>query len=260
VKCADFQEVVEDYSEGTLDHELSAAIQLHLGECQDCLALLARIQAEERLFRDYGKTVVGDLKISPEMWPQIRSTLEQAGVIQPTPDCTSQPGRRGRWWNPSSGWGAWPRQLVFSALLVVISIAGTLLVVRYQGHQNRTAEVQPMSRPPAVRTVVTETVSPVRSHGTGGDRRSLEAAVRALQRAERDYLEAIQVLNDIVEKRKPTLQPDLLKDLEKNLRAADASIEATRRAYYSHPSDPYLAQYMLSAYRQKIELLQELAS
>ena len=98
------------------------------------------------------------------------------------------------------------------------------------------------------------------SAGVQEESRSLEAAVRALQRAERDYIDAIQVLSDIVEKRKPTLEARLLKELEQNIRAADASIEATRRAYYSHPSDPYLAQRMLTAYRQKVELLQELVS
>jgi hypothetical protein len=260
VKCADFQELAEDYSEGSLDDELSAGMQLHLGECPDCLALLTRIQAEERLFRDYGKKVEGELEVSPEMWLRIRSTLEQAGVLLRESGGASRPDRRGRWWAPSAGWGGWPRQVAFSALLIFMSIAGTLLVLRYQGRHDRTAEVQPTGRLSVAGTGATETVPALATGSDPGDgARSLEAAVRALQRAERDYLEAIQVLSEIVERRKPTLEARIVRELEKSLRSLDASIEAARKAYYLRPSDPYLAQYMLTAYRQKVELLQELA-
>jgi hypothetical protein len=193
------------------------------------------------------------------MWPNIRATLERARVIRPEPHSASRSGRRVRWWALSAGWRPWTRQLAFSVLLVVVSIACTLLVVRYQGRHDQSAEVQAVGELPAAGT--TETASPsATSSDSGDDTRSLEAAVRALQRAERDYIEAIQVLSDIVEKRKPTLDARIVKELEKSLRAMDVSIEAARKAYYSHPSDPYLAQYMLTAYRQKVELLQELAS
>jgi hypothetical protein len=92
-----------------------------------------------------------------------------------------------------------------------------------------------------------------------GDK-GLEAAVRAIQRAEQEYLQAIQVLSAIVDQRKSTLQAGLVQEMERNLKSIDESIAATRQAYYSHPSDPYLAQYMLAAYSKKVELLQELAS
>jgi anti-sigma factor RsiW len=253
--------LAEDYSEGSLDDELSAGVQLHLGECPECRTLLAHVQAEEELFRDYGRKVASELEVSPGMWPNIRATLERARVIRPEPHGASRSGRRVRWWVLSAGWRPWTRQLAFSALLVVISIACTLLVVSYQGRHDQSAEIQPVGELPAAGTGTTETASPsARSSDSGEDTRSLEAAVRALQRAERDYIEAIQVLSDIVEKRKPTLDARIVIELEKSLRAVDVSIEAARKAYYSHPSDPYLAQYLLTAYRQKVELLQELAS
>jgi hypothetical protein len=260
VKCADFHELVEDYSEGMLDRELSAGIQLHLGECPECLALLERIQAEERLYREYGRKIASELKVNPVIWPQIRSALERASVIVPELPGALKARRRAGWWHPFWGEGAWRRQLAFSALLVVISVAGTLLVVRYQSHRNGSPVTQEVSVVPMAREGAQEAVRPTANLGAEDDARSLEAAMRALQRAERDYLEAIQILSDIVERRKPTLEARTVKELEENLRALDARIEATRKAYHSHPSDPYLAQHMLTAYRQKVELLQELAS
>jgi hypothetical protein len=49
-------------------------------------------------------------------------------------------------------------------------------------------------------------------------------------------------------------------ELERNLKAIDENIEATRRAFREHPSDPEYALYMLAAYARKVDLLQEVAS
>jgi len=90
--------------------------------------------------------------------------------------------------------------------------------------------------------------------------KDLQSALLSIQRAEQEYIAAIQILGGIVDKRKATLDPSLAAELERNLKEIDERIASTRQAYHAHPADPELAYYMLTAYRKKVELLEELAS
>jgi hypothetical protein len=96
----------------------------------------------------------------------------------------------------------------------------------------------------------------IRSSGA----KSLDAALRSIQRAEQEYLDAIRVLSAIVEKEKATINPGALAEFQRNLKMIDEHIAAARSAYYAYPSDPELAFYMLAAYSRKVEMLQDLAS
>jgi hypothetical protein len=81
-----------------------------------------------------------------------------------------------------------------------------------------------------------------------------------VQRAEQEYLRAIQQLSAVVEKQKSTLDPRVIADLQRNLKLIDEHIAATRNAYYAHPQDPELGLFMLAAYSRKVQLLQDLTS
>jgi len=86
------------------------------------------------------------------------------------------------------------------------------------------------------------------------------AALLAIHRAEREYQEAIRILTALAEERKASLEPELVKELDQNLRVIDQAIASTRKACEAHPNDPELALYMLWAYARKVELLQDLLS
>lgn len=261
MKCRDFQDLIEDYHDGRLDAELAASVQLHLGNCPQCAETLVVMQNEEKLYQGYRETLERDLEIKPEMWSHVRARIESAGIAQPHARSLPAHGIHLSRWLSFLGGPHWARQLAFAALLVMVSVAGTLLVVRHRGDVTSNAQLQPVPLPEPISIPAPERLAVVPA---GADEisseKSLEAAVRAIQRAERDYLEAIQVLSDIVDRRKPSLDPRLVRELDVNLKAINANIEATRKAYYAHPSDPYLAQYMLTAYGKKVELLQDLAS
>ncbi len=81
-----------------------------------------------------------------------------------------------------------------------------------------------------------------------------------IRSAEGDYLDAIRILTSAAHKRKPKLDPQLVATLGRNLKMIDQTIAATRRAYATNPEDPDLAQYMLTAYARKVQVLEELAS
>jgi len=82
----------------------------------------------------------------------------------------------------------------------------------------------------------------------------------AIHRAEGEYQEAIRILTALAEERKASLEPELVKELDQNLRVIDQAIASTRKACEAHPNDPELALYMLWAYARKVELLQDLLS
>jgi len=92
-----------------------------------------------------------------------------------------------------------------------------------------------------------------------GQERDLQSALLSIEKAEQQYIEAIRTLNDIVDKRKASLNPNLVAELERNLKIVNEAIASAHNAYHTPPADPELAHYMLKAYQKKVELLQDLA-
>ncbi|MFL6228284.1 MAG: zf-HC2 domain-containing protein [Pyrinomonadaceae bacterium] len=77
--------------------------------------------------------------------------------------------------------------------------------------------------------------------------------------AERQYIAAIQLLQRDVARRPSKLDPQTAARFNETLAAIDRSIGETRRAVQQHEGDPVAAQYMLSAYAKKVEVLREMA-
>jgi hypothetical protein len=241
-----------EYRDGELEEELAASMQLHLGSCHECAAELKALESERELYNKYRQALERGLEVDRGMWARIH------GRISPSAARTEAARRLIASESPNPGLSGsvlghrFLRQAAMAAALVCISVAATLFAVRYFDQlKTHPGDLSPGSRPSIV------------AHDTNrspGDGKSLEGAMRAIRKAEQDYIDAIGMLSDIADKRKPTLDPRLVLELERNLKAIDESIEAARKAYYSHPSDPYLAQYMLTSYSRKVELLQEITS
>jgi hypothetical protein len=77
--------------------------------------------------------------------------------------------------------------------------------------------------------------------------------------AEQQYIAAIQLLQRDVAKRPSKLDAQTAARFNETLAAIDRSIGETRRAVQQHAGDPVAAQYMLSAYAKKVEVLREMA-
>ncbi len=255
----DVRAVLEDYLDGELEGELSASLQLHFGHCTECKEQLDLMRSEQHLYRNFGESLQRALDPPPGMWPAIRREVLQDKPVRGAAGESVKIGKS-RFGFPAFLFGHWLPQAGLAALLVVVSIAGTLLYVQYRGKETPDARSRSMSAP--LPSVPFDRPNPdpwKPAKGPSGDG-GLEAAVQAIQRAEQEYIQAIQLLSAIVDQRKSSLQAELVQEMERNLRSIDESIRATRDAYYSHPRDAYLAQYMLAAYSKKVELLQELAS
>ncbi len=236
MNCDEIRGYMEDFHYGELDEKVSSQVQSHLRTCAECARALEALNAEDSIYQAYAAEQDRALEVSPRLWHRVEERL----------GASTSAGRSVSAWLAESWSRLFPRspvlrQAVFALSIVVLSVGATLLTVHYYRMQETSsAEGRPSQ-------------GPVRQN-------SLEAAILTIQRAERDYDDAITVLSKIVDKRKPSLDPLLLAEVERNLKAIDDNIAATRAAYHAHPSDPDLAHYMLTAYEKKVELLLELAS
>lgn len=223
MNCADVRLQIEDYHDGELPEEVAEQIAAHARSCQECGRELELLEVEDRLYRTYAAGLAGQPLNEPAIWERVNAAAKIPSAAQPG-------------WMEAIRSALSPRRLAYALILVALSVAGTLLTVWIVNE--RQAE----------------------SMLSSGEGRDFEGAMRSIARAEKEYENAIRLLSDIVEKQKTTLDPRLVAELERNLKAIDESIAATREAFREHPSDPEYALYMLAAYARKVELLQEVAS
>ncbi|HYK91140.1 MAG TPA: zf-HC2 domain-containing protein [Acidobacteriota bacterium] len=244
MNCKEIRGHIEDFHYGELDEGAAAQVRTHLRTCPECARALEVLSAEDTAYQAYSEELDRSLEISPSVWQKV-----QEGIASPAAKRSSRPlsAPLAEFLGRVFPFSPVLRQAVFAAMLVLLSVGATLLTVHYY----RVKETGLIDGQTA------GTSDRLRRTGT---QNSLEAALLSIQRAERDYQDAIEMLSRIVDKRKPSLDPQLLAEVEKNLRSIDESIAATRTAYHAHPSDPELAHYMLTAYEKKVELLLELAS
>jgi hypothetical protein len=99
-----------------------------------------------------------------------------------------------------------------------------------------------------------------RSGDSAGRRNSVQFAEWSIRRAEEQYIEAIEVLSAALSERKDRIDPELVASFERDVKAVDRNIAASRRAYRARPRDFDLGQYMLAVYARKLEMLQTLGS
>jgi anti-sigma factor RsiW len=79
-----------------------------------------------------------------------------------------------------------------------------------------------------------------------------------VREAEQKYVAAIAMLSRDVNRRRSRLDAETAARFERTLAAVDRTIADTRRAARRHPGDPVAAQYLLTAYAKKVDVLREM--
>ncbi len=229
MKCEEVRRRLEEFQMDELESASSSRIADHLRICAGCRRELELVKKEDRLYESFAAYLDRRLSSEAALWGKVSMELRSEETMQ-----SIQRNRAG--WVVTLMRFFSPRRLAYALVLIVLSVAGTVVTVG----------------------ILEEREAPTASRVA--EDRDLESALRSIARAEREYVEAIRLLSGIVEKRKPSLDPELVAELERNLKVIDENIAATRQAFREHPSDPDLALYMLAAYAKKVELLQEIAS
>jgi Putative zinc-finger len=274
MNCEVWQLLVVEYFDGELDTHTALKVRHHLDDCPSCSALLESLSAEQSVYANYRS----DVEMSPELWAGVRRQIEAERPPVERP-------------------GSWLRKVLalppvsgpVAVGLVVLAVTLTAVVMRYISSSQRTVvsespvtEVRPQATPKMRNEVAV--VSPGKSEKpisaknnvtksdnlttVTRDRRSQPAPGegvpktkdprRLVLEAEQKYLTAIAMLSRSVDRKRSRLTPANKAELEQALSSIDRTIAATRKLVRRHPDDPVAAQYMLTAYAKKVDMLREL--
>jgi hypothetical protein len=263
--CDRILTLIEEYYDGELERTDREQVDAHLAGCAACAASLEALEHEQALFARYDRGFAP----SPKMWDAVLARIEPDG-----PQRASQ-GTRAREWLARAMALLTPSRLIpiaVAACAVVVTTAIALTILRPSSTpQIASGEAPPVTwtRTDPDKTGPGEAPPPanpgVRQPGT--NHMTPKPVVKQKQdqppsplplpviKAEKSYLDAIAVLSKDVERTRGGVDPKLQKPLDD----IDHNILAARKAVEKNPSDTEAVLNMLSAYDQKVEVLQTLA-
>lgn len=283
MNCEPCQNELEDFLYGELSETRAAGVCEHLENCAACAALRDDLERENEIFaRFYEQTAI---EPAGETWEAIRARINAESGAEVRVETGWLAGRLAGWLERLRagmfGWLLAPamlRQAAFAVLLIALSVALTTIYLKRGGKDDGDVasggdKVLPAPAPiPSPSTDIAEDRKAIEGASTlkGGSpvinrpapaRRLSDQELMSQQiaRAEREYQKAIRMLDQAIVKRRGGLDPALVKQYESSLALIDSSIAESRRALRERPDDSTAAQFLLSAYAKKVELMQDIA-
>lgn len=270
MKCEDCLLIIEDYFDSELDKQQTQSVAHHLASCLECSKAYQELETEQAVYSNYQRNI--------EISPALQSAIE-ARVLQ-TPQL-------------SKGLMAWLQKLITSlltssmvtpvltaAVLILVTVVTTIMMMK--GFSTPVVNQQPVAvntpvdktleipkviddstslpkdeTQPQNLTSVKAATSSKRSKLTN---KSIDPAKQLIKEAEAKYLAAIAILSKDSQKNYQQLDPKLKASFDQSLQVIDQNIARTRLAIRQNPTDPVVAQYMLTAYAKKVEILQEIVN
>ncbi|HZF37950.1 MAG TPA: hypothetical protein VE715_03935 [Blastocatellia bacterium] len=292
MNCEHCKNELEDFLYGELGEARAVEMRAHLGNCAFCAALRDEIDRENEIFGQFYEQT--SIEPAAEMWEAIRARInsESRGRTQIEGSASSPAlGTREFSWlerlraRASKGLlaPATLRQAAFAALLVVLSVAGTMIYLKLGGNgvdklADKGGKTDPGPAPPSPSPSIAVAVAksnkgaptpkgarPQVNHATpprqpiNQELADQELVNRQIARAEREYQKAIRLLDQAIAKQRDRLDPALIKQYESSLALIDDSINVSRRALRERPDDPTAGQFLLAAYAKKLDLMQDIA-
>lgn len=279
MNCERCQIELEDFLYGELAERLASEVRQHLAGCTVCEAERDRLESENAMFAEfYEQTAIDPVA---ESWEVVRVRIAAEPARQVREEKTS-------WWQTNLGWLLAPtlaRQAALAVLLVAVSVATTMWLMRRGNDEKQIAELKPSptvtpqsgepNTTPVPKTELAiveptkpksdatrETVAIRQESGRQLPVRQLndnELLAQQLVRAEREYQSAIKLLDRAVAKRRGEIEPEAFKKYESSLALIDSSIAQSKQALRQFPTDAAAGQFLLAAYARKVELMQEIA-
>lgn len=261
--CID-EGTLQALTDGELSPDEAAQVSAHLNVCANCAESARNIESEnaqllEGLSAEFGQAIPTE---------RLRNNLDAVLSGQPVPARPS-----------SQSWLSAIREFIpsFRTLAYASAVAALLLAVTAAFVYFKKAAVPPrelVQRPaevvppaPAPQTSPQQVIVP------GPDklvkylrptprkpitRKAAEPDATSLAWQERQYEKAIAQLNEAVKAQTP-LRPSLRVEYEYNMAILDNAIATTREAARKNPKDPQAAQFVLSAYQSKVDLMNQIA-
>ncbi|MDQ6886867.1 MAG: zf-HC2 domain-containing protein [Gemmatimonadota bacterium] len=212
---------LDDFLDGVLPPLERVSIEAHLAQCAQCRAEaegLRRVIARAR-------SLPPSVQPSRDLWPAIAAEMSRdASHFPALPRAETGRLQRSRYARPGLAAAA--------LLLVALSSLVTWRIAR-EGHQSAGAD-------PSAAMVAGTAATLVELHGI-----------------ERDYQLATADLAATLETRRASLDPATVALVEADLRVIDQAIREARAALLADPTNEDLPRMLSTAYRHKLELLQQ---
>jgi hypothetical protein len=218
MRCAKARKLISEYIDGNLQAQKSALLERHLDVCLDC----------KHVLEDFKAIVEGAKKLevlapSDQTWLKIKAGLkpEEQKVL------TFKPQKRG-WF--SLVFSRSKLKYVLSSVVILAFVVGAVILgLRYRSGNGFT------------------------------DRGDLQKYTLAkLDEAERHYQKAIEALEEAISAQAGEMDPQLAEVFKSNLEVIDSSIMACRQLALQNPENIDARNYLLSAYRGKMNFLNEM--
>jgi hypothetical protein len=203
-------------ADGSMPEERAHELDAHLRECETCAADVARLK---RLMTRLTDSPRPDAPLD-EMWPGIRSRIEQSKVI---PLDAKGGTRRPSFTTRHVG--------IVSALIAAAAVLA--LVLRPSKTIRPDLDVTP---------------------------RDSVASVMAIADSLSVYEEESRTLLNRIEVQRAMMRPETRASVDRDLKVIDDAIAELREAIANDPRNPALRQLLAASYRQKVELLKRVGN
>ncbi len=277
-ECLD-EATLQGYFDGELSGRAAELAAAHLAACKPCAKAAGEVQSEISLL---------STALQPEFevnvpTERLRGRLDSA-IAELKADhagrAYSAPSVARNWFGRVNDLFAGSRQRAFSyATVAVIIIAAVVLGVIYlrRGQERPAIEVRnngpaptatPQSSPgvsaptvpePRVVKLPDDAIAPAPGrflprHST----REAESTAKLLP-GEKGYIKTIAALDATIKSNTRPMRAGLQVEYQHNLAVVDDAIAATRAAAQKNPKDPDAAQFLISAYQSKVDLMTQVA-
>ncbi len=272
MNCNSCQIELEDFLYGELDAAQQTAVQAHLSSCVECQTEVKAIEHEHQFFKTFYDQ--NSVEPSDEMWTAIHSRIQN----EETKKSSALEKLRGLFapfLTPAN-----LRQIGVASLLVFVSVGLTSLYFSSRNSQE-TATLGPSPTPEKSVPALVLTPEPINEIAppTGvvkiknspkpfvkpilkiANRPTSEDELLSMQiaKAGREYQSAIKLLNRAIARRNNEFDEPTRLQYQASLQLIDQSIASSKQALKQHPNDTSAAQFLLTAYSKKVELMQEIA-
>lgn len=218
MRCSKARKLISEYIDGSLQDRKGAYVEQHLEVCPDC----------KHLLEDF-KTIIEDAKKLERLVPSDRAWLKIKAGLEPKEQrvLAFKPGKRS-WlsliFSPPN-----LKYALSSVVILVFIIGAVILGLRYWIGKD--------------------------SLGSGDLQKYTLAK---LDEAERHYQKAIKALGDAIAAQEGQMDPQVAEVFKSNLEVIDASIMACRQLVLQNPENIDARNYLLAAYREKMNFLNEM--
>ena len=291
------EEVLQQFVDGELAPERLERAASHLSQCAACTNLLGEVEQETALLSEAFAPELGlsvpTARLRERLDAAIADLEPQRAFAGSAPAVRS---RVGDWLRALSSVFTPQRGLAFAGLAAVMVFASIVALIQLRQERDAKgtvaattgAEMQSPSTVAPVTQGDEQLTAPVKDAPSIAEGRRPQPPRRAvapklgnnsnavarsqpqvappapvptkLLPGEKSYLEAIATLTEAIEtNNQVTLKPTVRADFERSLAVVDQAIATTRMEAKRNPADRDAAEFMFTAYQNKIELLSAVA-